>query len=539
MSPLSWVTHHRPDAADRYRAEGQWQDKTTADRLASEVRLDPKRLVAVGERDTLSVAELDDRARRLAGWLRHAGVGRGDVVSFALPNWTESVVIDAAANLLGAISNPIVPIYRDAEVRFILQTSRSKVVFVPESFRSIHYVEMLERIRPQLPELIHAVVVRGAGRLTYDEIVASARAEEVAPVAPDEPRLLLYTSGTTGRAKGVLHSYNTLACELVNASKFWGVSRGDVIFMASPVTHITGYLYGITMPLCNGTTSLLMERWDADRALELISRHDAIGTVAATPFLQELAASARKAGNTIPSLRFFACGGAPVPPEIVRNATKAFANCAVSRVYGSTEAPTVTLGTMDIGSAVAAGTEGEIVGHEVRIVDAAGNLCAPGHEGEILTRGPEVMLGYLQPEDNVAYDDDGFFHTGDLGLIRADGALVITGRKKDLIIRGGENLSAKEIEDVLHTHPKVREAAIVAMPHQRLGESICAFVIPEGTMPPTLEELTDFLNEAGLARQKFPEHLEIVDALPRTASGKVQKFVLRERAQHLTAEQTR
>jgi len=234
MSPLNWITHHRPEAAAGYRVQGQWEGKTTTDRLASEVLRDPGRLVAIGEADSLSVAELDDRARRLAGWLQSVGVGHGDVVSFALPNWTESLVIDTAANLLGAISNPIVPIYRDAEVQFILEVSRSKVMFAPESFRSIHYAEMLERLRSRLPDLSHVVIVRGAAPFTYNEIVASAvPLNGAVAVTADEPRLLLYTSGTTGRAKGVLHSYNTLTCELINASKFWSVSRGDVIFMAS------------------------------------------------------------------------------------------------------------------------------------------------------------------------------------------------------------------------------------------------------------------------------------------------------------------
>jgi acyl-CoA synthetase (AMP-forming)/AMP-acid ligase II len=316
---------------------------------------------------------------------------------------------------------------------------------------------------------------------------------------------------------------------LANVSRTWEIARGETILMPSPVTHITGYLYGICLPLMQGTSSLLMQRWDAEQAVGLIEDHGAVGTVAATPFLKELASAAGDRGKKLPSLRFFACGGAPVPPDVIYSATAIFGNCTVFRVYGSSEAPTITLGTMVRGSAVAAETEGYIVGHKVKIVDDGGNVVLAGQEGEILTYGPELMLGYLREQDNgAAYDAEGFFRTGDLGKMQPDGALVVTGRKKDLIIRGGENLSAKEIEDVLHEHPEVQEVAVVAMPHPRLGEAVCAFVVPKPGKIPRLASLIDFLAVRGLARQKFPEHLEVVDTLPRTASGKVQKFILRE-----------
>jgi acyl-CoA synthetase (AMP-forming)/AMP-acid ligase II len=327
----------------------------------------------------------------------------------------------------------------------------------------------------------------------------------------------------------VIHSYNTINCELFNVARTWDIARGEVVLMPSPVTHITGYLYGICLPLVQGSSSLLMQRWDAEQAIGLIERYGAVGTVAATPFLKELASAANSSGKKLPTFRFFACGGAPVPPEVVYSATATFGNCAVFRVYGSSEAPTVTLGTMVRDSAVAAETEGYIVGHEVKIIDDEGHVVPVDQEGEILTYGPEIMLGYLHEQDNdAAFDADGFFHTGDLGKRRPDGALLITGRKKDLIIRGGENLSAKEIEDILYEHPEVNEVAVVAMPHPRLGEAVCAFVVPKPGKTPHLASLIDFLEVRGLARQKFPEHLELVETLPRTASGKVQKFILRE-----------
>jgi cyclohexanecarboxylate-CoA ligase len=527
---LRWASRHSVEAAARYRADGSWTDLVLADLLRRELAVDDSRVVAVGEHDRVTLAELADRAGRLAGWLAGVGVERGDVVSFILPNWTETIVVDAAICLLGAVSNPIVPIYRDAEVQFILADAQAKVVFVPSVFRNFDYVEMLERLKPSLPNLCHVVTVRSTGSLRYLDILENdPSVVPCAALSADDPRLLLYTSGTTGRAKGVVHSYNTINCELDNVSRTWGIARSEVVLMASPVTHVTGYLYGICLPLLHGTSSLFMQRWDAEQAVGLIEQYGAVGTVAATPFLKELAAVASGAGKELPSFRFFACGGAPVPPEVVRSAMATFKNCAIFRVYGSSEAPTVTLGTMVRGSAVAAETDGYIVGHEVKIVDSEGHALPVGREGEILTYGPEVMLGYLHEQDNeAAFDRDGFFRTGDLGTIRPDGAMIITGRKKDLIIRGGENLSAKEIENVLHEHPDVREVAVVAMPHSRLGEAVCAFVVPKPVNTPRLANLISFLEARGLARQKFPEHLELVETLPRTASGKVQKYILRE-----------
>jgi acyl-CoA synthetase (AMP-forming)/AMP-acid ligase II len=521
---------HTPAAAARYRSEGAWRDRNLVDLLRAEIAADATRVLINDNETSLTVAALDAAARRLAGWLRQIGVGPGDVVSFQLPNWWEVIVIDTAVSMVGAISNPVVAIYRDAEVEFILRDARSKVIFIPDVFRSINYAEMMSRLRHRLPDLLHVVTVRGEGELTYPQIVAAAPAAEPYAVSADAPRLLLYTSGTTGRAKGVLHSYNTLDSEIRTASRTWYLRRGDVVLMPSPLTHITGYIYGMGFPIAAGMTAVLMDRWEVARALDLIDRWQVNCTIAATPFLQELGNAARAAGRTLPSLRIFACGGAPVAPEIVRNATEAFANCAVFRVYGSTEAPTVTLGAVERGSAAAAETDGYVVGHEVKIVDAADRPVAAGEDGEILTRGPEMMLRYLRAEDNKdAFDPDGFFHTGDIGHLHPDGALVITGRKKDIIIRGGENISAKEIEDLLYEHPDVLEVAVVAMPHARLGETVCAFVVPKPGAQPTMPQLVAHLDARGLARQKFPERVEVVESLPRTASGKIQKYLLREK----------
>jgi non-ribosomal peptide synthetase component E (peptide arylation enzyme) len=296
--------------------------------------------------------------------------------------------------------------------------------------------------------------------------------------------------------------------------------------MPSPVTHISGFANGLEMPLICGTRTVLMESWDAHAAMALIEEHQLVGTVAATPFLVELAAAARAGGQRLPSLRFFACGGAAVPAEVIPAADSAFANAHAFRVFGSSEVPLVTFG-WPRDRHLAATTDGEVIDYTVRIVDDAGHDLPRGAEGEILARGPGMMLGYAdQAQTAEAITPDGYFRTGDLGVLTANGALTITGRKKDLIIRGGENISAKEIEDVLQSHPSVRETAVVAMAHARLGEGICAYIIAAGPAPDA-RLLAEHVAASGMAKQKIPERFEFVADFPRTASGKVRKDQLR------------
>lgn len=270
-----------------------------------------------------------------------------------------------------------------------------------------------------------------------------------------------------------------------------------------------------------------MEAWNADDALTLIAEHDVVGTVAATPFLTELAEAATRIGERLPSLRFFACGGAAVPPDVIPAANKAFANCHAFRVFGSSEVPLVTLGyPAAADERLAATTDGAIIDYAVRIVDDEDRDLPVGGEGEILARGLAMFLGYAdEQQTRDAITADGYFRTGDIGCVTPEGGILITGRKKDLIIRGGENISAKEIEDVLHTHPAVQEATVVAMPHDRLGEGVCAYVILTGVAD--AEALAKHVQDSGLAKQKTPERFEFVTDFPRTASGKIRKDILR------------
>jgi acyl-CoA synthetase (AMP-forming)/AMP-acid ligase II len=527
--PSGWRTRLNPEMIARYRAEGAWADRTIGAQLRALAQAAPNRVLFVDGREELTVAGVLDRASRLANALVGLGLKAGDVVSFQLPNWNEAVLVELACSLGGFVCNPIVPIYRDNEVGFILANARSRVLFVPEIFRGFDYRAMLTRLKGQCPDLEHIIHVRSEEGV-FDELIAGAATAALTEPDPNHVKLLLYTSGTTGAPKGVLHTHNTIDCEVRNFVQALGLGSGDVILMPSTLCHVTGYLYGIQMPISLGIPAVLMEVWSAAAAADLVESHNVTFMIGATPFLQELAQFSERERRPLPSLRLFASGGAPVPPSVVHTAERAFADCRVFRVFGSTEAPTVTLGILDEAAAdLRANTDGHVVGHEVCLLRRDGSICEEGDEGEIVTRGPELCVGYAW-ELNDAFDEDGFFHTGDLGRFDAHGCLTVTGRAKDLIIRGGENISPKEIEDVLYAHVAIRDAAVVAMPHTRLGETACAFVTLRDGATFEMEDMRALIEGRGLARQKCPERLEVLVSLPMTPSGKIRKNILRDRA---------
>ncbi|HEX8447867.1 MAG TPA: AMP-binding protein [Sphingomonas sp.] len=527
------MPHHR-----RYAGDPSRPGRTIGELAVEAAMRAPDAVPFLEQPRQPTAATLVSDAEALAVALGDLGLVPGDIVSFQMPNWIEAAVINLACAMAGFVINPIVHIYRDAEVRQMLGDCGARAFFFADRFRGYDYAAMVARIRPALPALTHAIPVRGAANAGYGALIAAGRGRRPAMprVDPGSVKMVLYTSGTTGRPKGVLHSHETLARAVTACVDHWGVAVGDAILMPSPVTHISGYANGIEMPFLAGTRTVLMEQWHADAALALIERHNVRGTVAATPFLTELAQRAAAAGTTLPSLRFFACGGAAIPADVVRAANAQFGRTVAFRVFGSSEVPLVTLGYPQDPDR-AATTDGAVIDYDVRVVDDAGHDVPAGAEGEILARGPAMFLGYADADQTrEAIDADGYFRTGDLGAVTADGALLITGRKKDLIIRGGENISAKEIEDVLQRHPMVAEAAVVAMPHARLGEGICAFVIARPGTVPDFDDLVGFVAASGLAPQKRPERIIPVDDLPRTASGKVRKDVLRDAARQPSAD---
>jgi acyl-CoA synthetase (AMP-forming)/AMP-acid ligase II len=483
----------------------------------------------------ISYAAITQEAEALAAGMRSLGLQAGETISFQLPNWREAIAVNLAAAMLGLRVNPITPIYRGAELRFILQDAQARLLFIPEIFRSIHYARMIDDLRPELPKLRHVIKVRGedSDEASYKWLIARGRKHLPLKrhiVDPGAAKLLLYTSGTTGRPKGVIHTHDSIDHGTMSAVNVWDFVKDDVMLMPSPVTHITGYAFGLELPFQSAARVVLMERWDAARAVRHVEAYQVTASIAATPFLQELIDEAERVGSALPSLRMFACGGAAVPPELILRTARVTARCNAFRVYGATEIPLVTKGFWTPAERnLASETDGRVIGYEVRITGADGSQLAKGRVGEVRVRGPAMLAGYTDPAETAkAIDEDGFFKTGDLAMLTDDDAIIVTGRLKDIIIRGGENISPAEIEAALEKHPAIQEAAVVAMPHPRLGEGVATFIrTVAGAEMPSLMEITEFLDNAGLARQKFPERLEYIDDFPRTASGKIRKDQLR------------
>jgi acyl-CoA synthetase (AMP-forming)/AMP-acid ligase II len=526
-----WQLRLDDASVQRYAHSSEWMGRSIAESAQAIVDREPGRITHVFDGQACRVDELLRDARLLAGALQRRGLQVGDVIAFQLPSWRETLVIDLAASLLGLVIAPIVPIYRDAEVAFMLADCAAKAVFVPGSYRGFDFAAMIQRLAADLPALRLQITLRAEDNSVdaYEAMLGEGQPLTCAPaVDADALKLILYTSGTTGRPKAVLHSHNTGPTRLKRAFEHWSDGSPQVLLMASPVTHVTG-LSALELPFYLEARTVFMERWNAMEALDIIDREQVTVSLGATPFLHELIAQAEQQKRRLPSLKRFACGGAEVPPALIHKAAEVFANCRAFRVFGSSEAPLVTLGFVGAGQLQqAAHTDGEILDYQVRLLDEAGREVVAGQEGEICVRGPALFLGYADPEQSAeAFDAEGFFATGDLGRISADNAILITGRKKDLINRGGEKISAKEVEDILHLHPSIDEAAVVAMPHERLGETLCAYVILRAGRQLSLDGLLEQVARAGVARQKFPEHLVVVEDFPRTASGKIRKDRLR------------
>lgn len=527
-----------PLSAERIQRDGAlWCNQTIAQGAWNKAQERPDEVaIYLEDAAPITYGSIAEEARRLITALRLLGLECGDVISFQLPNWRESIVVDIAASALGLIVNPVIPIYRDHELRFILADARTRLIYIPEQVRSLEFPSMIASLRADLPDLEFVVTVRAEQQyedmLRYEDLIDNAPValDTLPNVDPNAIKAILYTSGTTGTPKAVMHSHNTLARVIQNSLDYWQMDEHDIMLMPSPVTHITGYGSGMVLPFVTSVKSALMARWDADAAVAFIAKVGATASVGATPFLVELVAAARRHNTTLPSMRLFACGGAAVPPQVINEACEALENCRAFRVYGSTETPVITQGFVgDDQQQLAAETDGMIYAYDVKILDEQGREVAPGMDGEIAARGAGMMLGYAdQAQNDEAHDREGFFLTGDIGHVTPDNAILITDRKKDIIIRGGENISAKEVEDVLHDHPCIGEVAVVGMPHERLGEGVCAYIVPHNAGDTlTLQSVARFADQALLAKQKIPQHIELVNELPRTASGKVRKDVLR------------
>jgi acyl-CoA synthetase (AMP-forming)/AMP-acid ligase II len=530
-----------------FRSAGYWRDEklsVAVDRLAAG---QPQRVLSTDGYGALTAAELREQAYRLAGALLRLRVGPGDRVQVQLPNWNEFIVVYVALARIGAVLVPTMPIYRHDEVRYVLRHSGAKVAVVPGEFRGFDYPGMLAELRGSVPGLEHVISVRCGERpgvLRFEDLVAGTGVPNVMelgePPSADAPHCVIYTSGTESRPKGCLHTLNTITFT-VNALGGQVMSMGpdDVMFMPSPITHATGLAMGVIAPLMLGAGIHLMDVWEAAEGMRRIGEHQCTMSMTATPFLQmtldQLRADPASAAQ-LATLRCWACAGAPIPEVMLRGWAQQVPGCALLPVYGRSEGLLVTACTRQDSAEHVLSSDGRAFpGVVLEIRDEDGKPVPAGTEGEICHGGPGLMLGYWDdPELTAAsVDERGISRSGDLGRADEGGYLRVTGRIKDMIIRGGLNISAAEVENHLLAHPRVAAAAVVAVPDRRLGEKACAFVVARGE-PPTLAELTEFLRtERRIAPQKVPEMLQVVDVLPTTMTGKVQKFLLRDQARTL------
>ena len=528
----------------RMEAAGLWQGRTPLDHFEACLAEKPAATalvgvrVGTGTRAAFTYAELDRLSWRAAAGLRRLGLKRDDVLACQLPNSWEFLVLYLACCKLGIVFNPVMPIFRERELRFMLRHGEVPVFVVPKTLRNFDHEAMAEAMRPDLPDLRHVVVAGGEGPSAFQHALLDPALEaEIAGARAASARdrsgandvcQLIYTSGTTGEPKGVMHTANTMFANLSAYAERLRLGAGDTVLMASPMAHQTGFMYGVLLPFMLRAPLVVTDMWDKALAARLVAAERISFTMASTPFLMDLAAAVEDERTDCSSLRIFLCAGTAIPGPVVERAEKALGAKVIS-AWGMTENGAVSLVAPDDPPERSVNTDGfALEGMELQVRGGDGAPLGPGGEGELYVRGCSNFVGYLKRPQWNATDADGWFHTGDLARMDERGYIRICGRSKDVIIRGAENIPVVEVEALLYGHPAVQQVAIVAYPDERLGERACAFVVPRQGAAFDFAEMVRFLDAEKLARQFYPERLEIRDALPSTASGKIQKFVLRQ-----------
>ncbi|MGH3472701.1 MAG: AMP-binding protein, partial [Nocardioidaceae bacterium] len=520
----------------RFREAGWWRDRHLTAHLDEWAESAPGRTFAGDGKRSVTYSELQGAAYRLGESLVDLGIGPGDRVIVQLPNWVEFAIAYLAITRIGAVLVPIMTIYRDDEVRYIADHSGAVAAFTTGEFRGFDHARMFRGLRSRCPALRDLIIVRGDredGEHHIDDLTARGSADpgRLGPTpGSDQPHVIGYTSGTESRPKGCLHTWNTYGFSARGlAHSILRLTAEDTVFMPSPVAHSTGLVVGVCSPIVAGCGTHLLDVWEPSVGLERIARYGCTVTATATPFARMAIDAYRPGEHDLRSMRLWLCAGAPIPSSLVGELTAVFTGCSMVPLWGCSEFLAGTCCTLEDPIEAVTGSDGRpaLDGVEIRVVDPEGVVVAEGGEGELLYRGPGGLLGYWRDPERTAaaIDTGGWYHSGDLAIRKPGGYVRVSGRIKDLIIRGGVNISALEVEEHLESHPKVSSAAVVGYPDERLGEKACAFVVPSGTEPPTLEELTSYLRtERRIAVHKLPERLEVVDSLPVTASGKVQKF---------------
>ncbi|CAD5842291.1 medium-chain fatty-acid--CoA ligase [Escherichia coli] len=519
-----------------YRQQGLWGDASLADYWQQTARAMPDKIAVVDNHGaSYNYSALDHAASCLANWMLAKGIESGDRIAFQLPGWCEFTVIYLACLKIGAVSVPLLPSWREAELVWVLNKCQAKMFFAPTLFKQTRPVDLILPLQNQLPQLQQIVGVDklapATSSLSLSQIIADNTPLTTAITTHgDELAAVLFTSGTEGLPKGVMLTHNNiLASERAYCARL-NLTWQDVFMMPAPLGHATGFLHGVTAPFLIGARSVLLDIFTPDACLALLEQQRCTCMLGATPFVYDLLNLLEKQPADLSALRFFLCGGTTIPKKVARECQQR--GIKLLSVYGSTESSPHAVVNLDDPLSRFMHTDGyAAAGVEIKVVDDARKTLPPGCEGEEASRGPNVFMGYFdEPELTArALDEEGWYYSGDLCRMDEAGYIKITGRKKDIIVRGGENISSREVEDILLQHPKIHDACVVAMPDERLGERSCAYVVlkaPHHSL--SLEEVVAFFSRKRVAKYKYPEHIVVIEKLPRTASGKIQKFLLRK-----------
>ncbi|EOS5236620.1 medium-chain fatty-acid--CoA ligase [Escherichia coli] len=519
-----------------YRQQGLWGDASLADYWQQTARAMPDKIAVVDNHGaSYNYSALDHAASCLANWMLAKGIESGDRIAFQLPGWCEFTVIYLACLKIGAVSVPLLPSWREAELVWVLNKCQAKMFFAPTLFKQTRPVDLILPLQNQLPQLQQIVGVDklapATSSLSLSQIIADNTPLTTAITTHgDELAAVLFTSGTEGLPKGVMLTHNNiLASERAYCARL-NLTWQDVFMMPAPLGHATGFLHGVTAPFLIGARSVLLDIFTPDACLALLEQQRCTCMLGATPFVYDLLNVLEKQPADLSALRFFLCGGTTIPKKVARECQQL--GIKLLSVYGSTESSPHAVVNLDDPLSRFMHTDGyAAAGVEIKVVDDARKTLPPGCEGEEASRGPNVFMGYFdEPELTArALDEEGWYYSGDLCRMDEAGYIKITGLKKDIIVRGGENISSREVEDILLQHPKIHDACVVAMPDERLGERSCAYVVlkaPHHSL--SLEEVVAFFSRKRVAKYKYPEHIVVIEKLPRTASGKIQKFLLRK-----------
>ena len=519
-----------------YRQQGLWGDASLADYWQQTARAMPDKIAVVDNHGaSYTYSALDHAASCLANWMLAKGIESGDRIAFQLPGWCEFTVIYLACLKIGAVSVPLLPSWREAELVWVLNKCQAKMFFAPTLFKQTRPVDLILPLQNQLPQLQQIVGVDklapATSSLSLSQIIADNTPLTTAITTHgDELAAVLFTSGTEGLPKGVMLTHNNiLASERAYCARL-NLTWQDVFMMPAPLGHATGFLHGVTAPFLIGARSVLLDIFTPDACLALLEQQRCTCMLGATPFVYDLLNLLEKQPADLSALRFFLCGGTTIPKKVARECQQR--GIKLLSVYGSTESSPHAVVNLDDPLSRFMHTDGyAAAGVEIKVVDDARKTLPPGCEGEEASRGPNVFMGYFdEPELTArALDEEGWYYSGDLCRMDEAGYIKITGRKKDIIVRGGENISSREVEDILLQQPKIHDACVVAMPDERLGERSCAYVVlkaPHHSL--SLEEVVAFFSRKRVAKYKYPEHIVVIEKLPRTASGKIQKFLLRK-----------